>query len=223
MFRNIGCSLYFLYICSSPNLSGLKDLTDLKNRQKYLSMENIVITRVSSDEDIRGILALQQQNLRKNLSAEQAKAQGFLTVAHQFDVLKAMNDAEPSVIAKDGEKVVGYCLAMLPKFGNDIPELHLLFSLINTLTYKGKLLKDTNYCVMGQVCVGEGYRSIGLFDKMNLHLKESLQHSYSLCVTDISQNNTRSMRAHERVGYVPIHDFFDESLDETWIIVVWEW
>ncbi len=189
----------------------------------YISMKNIVITRVSSEEDIRGILALQQQNLKKNLSAEQAKTQGFLTVAHQFEALKAMNDAEPSVIAKDGEKIVGYCLAMLPKFRNEVPELRTLFDLLDTLAFNGTQLKDTNYCIMGQVCVGEGYRSIGLFDKMNLRLKESLQQNYSLCVTDISQNNTRSLRAHERVGYQPIADFFDENLNETWIIVAWQW
>lgn len=186
-------------------------------------MEKVIITRVSSDEEIRGILALQQQNLRKNLSVEQAKVQGFVTVAHQFEVLKAMNNAEPSVIAKDGQKVVGYCLAMLPKFAHDVPELYPLFNLLGTLTYKDKLLKDTNYCVMGQVCIGEGYRGIGLFDRLNAYLKESLTHSYTLCVTDISQNNPRSLRAHARVGYVPIHNFFDKNLNETWIIVVWEW
>jgi len=186
-------------------------------------MEDIIITRVSSEEDIRGILALQQQNLKKNLTAEQMKSQGFLTVAHQFEALKAMNGAEPSVIAKDGNKVVGYCLAMLPKFRNDVPELRAFFDLLDALTYGGKQLKDTNYCVMGQVCVGEGYRGISLFDKMNLHLKASLQENYSLCVTDISKNNTRSLRAHERVGYLPIGDFFDENLNETWIIVAWDW
>lgn len=186
-------------------------------------MENIIITRVNSDQDIHGILALQQQNLRKNLTAEQIRAQGFLTVAHQFEVLKAMNDAEPSVIAKDGDKVVGYCLAMLPKFRNDVPELRILFDLLDKLAYKGKQLKDINYCIMGQVCVGDGYRGISLFDKMNLHLKASLQQDYTVCVTDISKNNTRSLRAHERVGYLPIHEFFDESLNETWVVVVWDW
>lgn len=186
-------------------------------------MENITITRVSSDKDIHGILALQQQNLRENLTAEQRQRQGFLTVAHKFEVLKAMNDAEPSVIAKDGDKVVGYCLAMLPKFGSDVPELRILFDLLGKLAYKGRQLKDTNYCVMGQVCVGDGYRGMALFDKMNLHLKASLQKDYAVCVTDISRNNTRSLRAHARVGYVPIHDFFDESLNETWVIVVWDW
>ena len=183
----------------------------------------MTITRVSSDEEIRGILALQQLNLKKNLSVEQAKAQGFVTVAHEYDVLKAMNDAEPSVIAKDGEKVVGYCLAMLPKFANDVPELHPLFRLLDTLTYKDRLLKETSYCVMGQVCVAEGYRSIGLFDQMNHHLKKFLHDRYTLCITEISENNHRSLRAHARVGYAPMHNFFDESLKEIWKIVVWQW
>ncbi|MDZ7934165.1 MAG: GNAT family N-acetyltransferase [Emticicia sp.] len=182
-----------------------------------------IITTVKSDDDVRGILALQQKNLKKNLTPEQIQSQGFVTVEHQFSVLKAMNDAQPSVIVKDGETVVAYCLAMLPQFRNDVPILKTLFDAIDEIDFEEKKLKDYQYVVMGQVCVGESYRSMGFFDGMYQKLREELSAKFEMCVTDISTNNTRSLKAHARVGFIPVKDFEDKNLNEIWRVVVWDW
>ena len=182
-----------------------------------------IITTVQTDDDVRGILALQQKNLKKNLTSEQIKSQGFLTVEHKFSVLKAMNDAHPSVIVKDGDMVVAYCLAMLPQFRNDVPELIALFDTIDKIDYESQTLKDFKYVVMGQVCVGEGYRGMGFFDGMYQKLREELSAKFELCVTDISTNNSRSLKAHARVGFIPVKDFHDAILGEVWRVVVWNW
>jgi hypothetical protein len=188
----------------------------------YSSKEPI-ITTVKNDDDVRGILALQQKNLKKNLTPEQIQSQGFLTVEHKFSVLKAMNDAQPSVIVKDGDTVVAYCLAMFPRFRNDVPEFIALFDTIDEIDYDGQTLKDFKYVVMGQVCVGEGYRGMGFFDGMYQKLREELSAKFELCVTDISTNNSRSLKAHARVGFIPMKDFHDAILDEVWRVVVWNW
>ena len=186
-------------------------------------MPEPIITTVQGDEDVKGILALQQKNLKKNLTPEQIQSQGFVTVEHQFSVLKAMNNAQPSVIVKDENMVVAYCLAMLPQFRNDVPELKTLFDSIDGIDYEGQKLKNAQYVVMGQVCVGEGYRSLGFFDGMYQKLREELSAKYPICVTDISTNNTRSLKAHARVGFVPVKDFEDKNLNEVWRVVVWNW
>jgi hypothetical protein len=187
------------------------------------SSKGPIITTVKNDDDVRGILALQQKNLKKNLTPEQIQSQGFLTVEHKFSVLKAMNDAQPSVIVKDGDTVVAYCLAMFPQFRNDVPELKTLFDTIDEIDYEGQTLKDFKYVVMGQVCVGEGYRGLGFFDGMYQKLREELSAKFELCVNDISTNNTRSLKAHARVGFIPVKDFNDAILDEIWRVVVWDW
>ncbi|WP_337043388.1 GNAT family N-acetyltransferase [Emticicia sp. 17c] len=186
-------------------------------------MENLIITTVKTDDEVRGILALQQKNLKKNLSPAQIESQGFVTVEHEYDVLKAMNKAQPSVIAKHGEQVVGYCLAMLPKFRNDVPEIRSLFDTIDLIEFENKPLKTFNYVVMGQVCVGEGYRSIGLFDKMYELLRQELSGQYDMCITDISSRNLRSQKAHARIGFRLIKDFHDTELNEIWRVVLWDW
>ncbi|QJW91359.1 GNAT family N-acetyltransferase [Spirosoma taeanense] len=184
---------------------------------------SVIITTAQSDADVLGILALQRANLRKNLLADVQTAQGFLTVEHNPAVLTRMNQAAPSIIAKDGDCVVGYALTMLSDFRNDVPELTPLFSFIDTLTYQGNALSTYDYYVMGQVCVADGYRGQQLFDRMYERHRELYARQYRLLVTDISQRNTRSLRAHSRVGFEPLHAFHDPTLGETWVVVVWDW
>ena len=200
----------------------ISNKNEYSNRMQQAASQP-VITTVSSDGDVRGILALQQKNLKKNLTPEQIQSQGFVTVEHKYSVLKAMNDAQPSVIVKDGDTVVAYCLAMLPEFRNGVPELKTLFEAIDEIDYDEQKLKDFNYVVMGQVCVGEGYRSMGFFDGMYQKLREELAAKFEMCVTDISTNNTRSLKAHARVGFIPVKDFHDAALGEVWRVVVWDW
>lgn len=126
----------------------------------------IQYTSVSADAEIEGILALQRANLPVNLTPEQLGTQGFVTVQHEFSVLKKMNAAEPSSIAKDGETVVGYCLAMTKAFRQDIPVLVPIFELFDALSADGKPLAETSYIVVGQVCIAVGYRGQGLLRGM---------------------------------------------------------
>jgi hypothetical protein len=182
----------------------------------------MTITTVQSDADVQGILTLQQANLRKNVPPDVQTEQGFVTVEHDPVVLTRMNQAAPSVIAKEGATVVGYALTMLPEFGTDVPELLPLFSLINTLTYNGKPLQAYSWYVMGQVCVGEEYRGQRVFDRMFQHHREVYSDRYQLLITDISANNVRSLRAHARVGFETLHEFYDPVIGETWVVVAWD-
>jgi hypothetical protein len=183
----------------------------------------MTITTVQSEADVQGILALQQANLRKNVPLDVQLDQGFVTVEHDPAVLTRMNQAAPSVIAKDGDTVVGYALTMLPEFGTDVPELLPLFALIDSLTYKDRPLSEYPYYVMGQVCVADGYRGQRLFDRMYQHHRDVYSDRFQVLITDISANNTRSLKAHARVGFEAIHNFHDSTLGETWVVVLWDW
>ena len=183
----------------------------------------ITITTVQSEADVRGILILQQANLRKNIPIAMQLEQGFVTVEHDPAVLTRMNQAAPSIIAKDSDTVVGYALTMLPEFGADIPELLPLFELINTLNYNDQPLSNYSWYVMGQVCVAEGYRGQQVFDRMFQHHHEVYGDRFQMLITDISANNTRSLRAHSRVGFQTLHEFHDPAIGETWVVVVWDW
>lgn len=50
----------------------------------------ITITNSSTTKELEGILELQKQNLKKDLTPEQIKEQGFVTVSHSLDDLEKM-------------------------------------------------------------------------------------------------------------------------------------
>jgi GNAT superfamily N-acetyltransferase len=181
----------------------------------------VLITTIQSDEDIRQLLDLQQANLSSVVSADTAADQGFVTVRHNFDLLRSMNEAIPQVIAKDGDRVVGYALVMLPSFQDLIPVLKPMFLMFDRVDYRGKRVSGYHYYVMGQVCVGDGYRGQGIFDGLYHKHRELFAEGYDFVVTEIATRNTRSLRAHQRVGFQTIHSFQDET--DLWEIVLWDW
>ena len=183
----------------------------------------LTITTAQTEADLRGILALQQQNLVRNLAPDVQRQQGFVTLQYTLAQMQQMHEAGPSIIAKDGETVVGYALVAMPKIRQAVPELGSLFDQIDALTYQDKPLSQFPYYVMGQVCVADGYRGQGIFDAMYAHHKTVYGSRYQLLITDISTRNTRSIRAHERVGFRPLAEFHEPGANETWVVVVWDW
>ncbi len=179
------------------------------------------ITQAENDNDLLGILTLQQQNLAINLSAEDIAEQGFVTVVHNLDILRRMNDAAPHTIAKDGDRVVGYALTMLPQFRSDIPFLISLFERLDQLHWRGKSFREIPYFVMGQVCVAKDYRGMGVFDQLYQGLKKFHSEKFEVVTTDISSLNPRSLRAHERVGFETLQEFTIEDNEDVWVIVGW--
>jgi RimJ/RimL family protein N-acetyltransferase len=185
---------------------------------------SIVYTQVASLTDVDQILELQAINHVSGLDPATITSQGFVTVRHEPEVLRSMNDSFPSVIAKDGPELAGYCLVMPKNFGRQIPELISMFDLLESLPWKEGLIGDSDrWFVMGQVCVAEGYRGQGVFDGMYHKLREVCSPVFDFVVTEVAERNQRSMRAHERVGFRTIHTYKDELLGETWKVVTWDW
>ncbi|GAA4398799.1 hypothetical protein GCM10023187_09780 [Nibrella viscosa] len=178
-------------------------------------------TTVTTEADLQQILDLQQQNLSKTVSPEQQKEQGFVTVIHTLPLLQQMNAAAPQIIAKDGDQLAGYALVMPTSFRSMIPVLQPMFDLLDTLVYDGQQVGCYPYYVMGQICVAEKYRGQGLFDGLYQYHRERLSGDYAMCITEVATRNTRSMRAHQRVGFQSIAEYEDET--DRWSVVVWDW
>lgn len=179
------------------------------------------ITRVSSPSEIIGIRDLQALNLRQNITAEEAIDQGFLTAAYTIEYLQQMNSASPAIIAKDGDKVVGYALVATKEIrkGHDLVEG--LFDAIDECKYKGKLLKDVNYVVVGQLCVAKEYRGQDLVQKLYGHFRDCLSYEFTYLVTDVAIANTRSLKAHKKRGFQVISELMYGGFG--WDIVLWDW
>ena len=178
-------------------------------------------TIVTSTRELEQILVLQAENLIRNISDEERQSQGFVTLQHTLPTLQQMHELAPSIIVKDNDKVVGYALSMPKECRQLVPDLESMFSVLDTVQWKNKSLKDYRYYVMGQICIDKAYRGQGLFDLLYQHHQTVYGAQFDCLVTEIASRNHRSLRAHERVGFKIVHTHRDE-LDE-WVVVVWDW
>jgi GNAT superfamily N-acetyltransferase len=184
-------------------------------------MRSIQLTTVSTPDDVSGILDLQARNLASALTPHAIASQGFVTVRHDESVLRRMNEETPSIIAKAGGRVVAYALVMPRGFADDVPILRPLFEMLATLAWHGAPLRDNpRWFVMGQICVAEGYRGSGIFDGLYRTMAERYGTEFDFTVTEVAARNTRSLRAHERVGFQTLHVYSDQTTCEEWHVIV---
>lgn len=177
--------------------------------------------RVTSERELHQLLDLQKRNLKSNLTPEEIQLQGFVTVNHSFEDISKMHKIAPSIIVKDEDEVIAYVLAMTDASKADIPILVPMFDMFTQIEYLGKKITEYNYMVVGQVCVDYKYRGQKVFDKAYEYYKSVFKENYDFAITEIAVENTRSLKAHSRVGFKTIHEFTDKFGIE-WAIVLWD-
>lgn len=181
----------------------------------------IEYSRTKTKQDLWGILALQKENLVQNISHEEKETQGFVMVQHPYEIMESLHSIEPHIIAKDGHLIAAYCLAMTKQSRKDIPMLIPMFEQFDILDYKGKKVSEYNYMSVGQVCVGKDYRGQGIFQQLYETYRDSFRENYEFAITEVSTQNFRSLKAHQKIGFEVIKTFKDEF--EEWAIVIWDW
>ncbi len=208
-----------------PGLTSIL-LLQPKNSESSVTQTNqhimITYTTANSKSDLEGILSLQKLNLTRNLDPTEIQSQGFVTVEHTFDVLAKLNDHEKHIIAKDGDQVIGYVLAMTERSRFDIPILLPMFDLFDTILYKNKKISEYNFIVVGQVCVDKAYRGRGIFDNCYTAYKEFYKAKFDFAITEIATTNLRSKRVHQRIGFEEIYSHLGSHQTE-WSVVLWDW
>ncbi len=155
--------------------------------------------------DIAGILDLQARNLKSEISPMEAKREGFVTLRHNFETLLRMNDLAPHTIVCVEGRVIAYALSMHPSLSLEVPGLEKMFLLLEGLD---------SYMVMGQVCVDKKYRGQGKFRSMYQFMFNKFSGEYKSIITEVSQANPRSLRAHYALGFQDYH------MHEEWVILI---
>ena len=175
----------------------------------------ITYHRATTKIELEEILNLQAQNLRHIISEEEKQKEGFVTLQHDFEILKKMNDACAHCIAKQDGKVVGYALSMLQDFKHQIPLLVPMFKEIDK-TIKAQHL-STNYIAMGQICVDKNVRGQGVFRGLYRYMADQLKDSFDAIITEVDTKNKRSSQAHQAVGFKVIKNY--TSNNQFWEII----
>lgn len=164
---------------------------------------------VEADRDLEGILALQR-------ASRAPTKDGFVTVEHTLEILRAMHALQPSVVGRDERgDVIAYALSMPKETRALLPVLEPMFAQIERLPIAPR------WYVMGQVAVAPAHRGTGLFDALYAEHRARFADRFDEIVTEVSRRNARSLRAHERVGFRTVLEF-EDATDE-WAIIAWRW
>ena len=177
---------------------------------------SVTYTVITSEAELRQIIALQRNNLPVSISKSEKESEGFVTVQHDYAILKKMNDQQPHIIAKDGDKVVGYALCMLKNFKDDIEVLKPMFSKIDK-----HLNPSTSYITMGQICIDKAYRRQGIFRGLYNTMKSELHQKYDLLITEVASSNLRSLQAHYAIGFKTLLIYTSDDIE--WHLIHWNW
>lgn len=177
---------------------------------------------VTTAEELTGILTLLQSNLGSNLSPEEKIREGFLTMSYSLEDLRRMHDAEPGIIAKENDRVIAYVLAMTPAFREGFPVLEPLFQLFDQVIYENRPVSSYHYLVVGQACIDKNYRGKGLLKKLYAAYARQFNVRYDFAISEIATKNLRSMNAHKRIGFIPVHQYQGPD-GVQWTIVLLDW
>lgn len=176
----------------------------------------------SGMEDMEQICELQRLNLRENLDKHSVQKNGFVTLQHNPDLLMKMNRPHPHILAREGSRLAGYALCMMPEMKDHIPKLSEMFKLIDELAHSNPGIIFSPYFIMGQICIGSEFRGQGVFNALYNEMKVQMKGKYRMVITEISEENPRSLRAHLRQGFRCIGERKGDDLQH-WYLVSWDW
>ena len=172
-------------------------------------------------DELRQVKDIQKKHQKESIAPELRETTGFVTAEYEISLLEKMHRLLPSIIAKDGDIVVGYAIVTDPRIIGCHDLLDDLFDQINKLTFDNHPLKETNYTVVGQLCVDSNYGRQGIAQGLYKKYRESYSGFFDYCITDVDCNNPRSLRTHLRAGFQTIHKI--EYGNAEWDIVLWDW
>jgi predicted GNAT family N-acyltransferase len=185
-------------------------------------MEEIIYKTCTSKKELEGILQLQNENHYSKLSKEEIASEGFLTCTHNIELLTEFNTIAPHIIAVSNNKVVAYLLTMTAIAEDKMPLLKPMFLEFKKVFYSTKYIAEYKYMIVGQVCVGKGFRGQDVLEKCYQLYKTIYKDRFEFAITEINVRNQRSLRAHLKSGFKEIHRYFSPDGEE-WCIVLLNW
>jgi hypothetical protein len=182
----------------------------------------MLITKfVSDDDELVQIAALSRDNMPSAIPDDLKEKEGYVTWPYSIEDLRAIHQISPSIVVKDGNKVVAYVVILLQEAEKVYQPLKDMMETLGSLNYQGKSVYDYSIYMLGQDCVQRDYRGRGIIKLLFDFQKEHLAPHFELAISAISVHNPLSQRIHEKLGAKTIYVLHDAT--DTWNIVLWDW
>ena len=161
-------------------------------------MRHSYIIRKAEEKDLPQIESLQRANLARNVDDAQKEKEGFVSVETDLPLLSQINRDIGILVAKADDKLVGYEMPLGLEHAAQIPLLDPFIKRFTQLDYEERKIRDSRWVIEGQICVSRDYKGLGISEELHKHFIDMLKGRYDLIITEISDQNPKSLHVHTK-------------------------
>jgi hypothetical protein len=166
-----------------------------------------MITRRATNNDVAGILELQEKNLFENLS-ESEKENGFVTTPFTTLLLQGLLDCHGLFVAESAGRILGYTMAASWDYFSQWPIFPFMMSRLSGFVFNGTSVSDQSSFQYGPICIDSTLRGTDAFPRLFDEMRRELTNRYPIGITFINKLNSRSYAAHtSKLGMLVIDEF----------------
>ena len=147
------------------------------------------------ESDYAALLALQEANLRDNLTEVQRSA-GFLSARFSREQFAVMDAGVAVVVAEVDGLIAGYLCGSSVEFNRRFALLAAMIERYPHTELRGRALQSYASFVYGPVCVDGRFRGRGLLRGLYRALRAEVAGKFEIGVAFVAQDNTHSLAAH---------------------------
>ncbi|PLX23371.1 MAG: GNAT family acetyltransferase [Marinilabiliales bacterium] len=168
----------------------------------------MINTRKATNNDIDGILSLQEKNLFANLNENELK-NGFVTTPFAASQIEEIIKQNGLFVAENEEnKIIAYVFAGSWKYFEQWEIFNFMVSRFAKLSFKGHKITKENSFQYGPVCIDKIYRGHGLLNLIFEEMRIEFFKKYPISITFINKINAISENAHtKKLGWKIIDEF----------------
>jgi predicted GNAT superfamily acetyltransferase len=157
----------------------------------------------ATDCDIPDLLRLFEANSYKSLSPEENTQFGFVSLTLSSDLLQRIIRRDPPIVAKVDGRLIAY-LIPLPHYFRDDPDVKVIFDADLMFSFEGRPIADYQFVQLTQVAIDREFRGRGVYQGMYEEMRRRYADTYDLVLVGISKYNSRSLRAHQKLGFLHV-------------------
>lgn len=168
----------------------------------------MIKTSIGNENDINGILSLQEKYLFSKLSEEDRKS-GFVTTPFTIGQIEEIIKQNGIFVAKNEEDIIiAYAFAGSWKYFEQWEIFNFMVSRFPKLSFNGNKITTKNSFQYGPVCIDKNYRGNGVLNLIFEEMRIEFYKKYPISVTFINKVNEISTKAHtKKLGWEIIDEF----------------
>ncbi|MEO5788815.1 GNAT family acetyltransferase [Gelidibacter sp.] len=168
----------------------------------------MIQTRIGTQDDIKGILSLQEKYLYRNLT-DQEREKGFVTTPFTIPQIEEIIQQNGIFIAEnEDDGIIAYAFAGSWSNFEQWEIFIYIVSRFPQLSFHGNHITTENSFQYGPVCIDERYRGRGLLNQIFEEMRLEFLKKYPISITFINKINVISEKAHtKKLGWEIIDEF----------------